>query len=228
MRILLVEDDLLLGDGVRAGLTHYGYAVDWLKDGLSATHALKTDTFDLIVLDLGLPKRTGLQVLQEIRARGTTTPVLILTAHDSIEDRIKGLDSGADDYLTKPFDLDELCARLRALQRRFAARAAPLISYGDLLLDPASHTVSIKGEPVQLPRREFSLLQKLLENVGHVLSRESLAQSLYGWDDSVDSNALEVHIHNLRKKLGANFIRTIRGVGYMAEKEPISEADDSK
>lgn len=219
MRILLVEDDELLGDGVRAGLVHYGYAVDWLKDGQSALHALQYEKFDIIVLDLGLPKVSGLDVLDKIRRAGNNTPVLVLTARDTTQDRVKGLDTGADDYLTKPFDLDELCARLRALQRRFAARAVPHISYNNIVLDPASHSIFVNGEMINMPRREFALLQKLLENVGHVLSRELLTQSLYGWEEDVDSNTLEVHIHNIRKKLGANFIRTIRGVGYMVDKQ---------
>ncbi|CAN5449008.1 response regulator [soil metagenome] len=219
MRVLLVEDDELLGDGVRAGLTQQGYVVDWLKDGLSAIQALRMETFDLIVLDLGLPKAPGMTVLQTLRADGIATPVLILTARETVDDRVKGLDSGADDYLTKPFDLPELCARLRALQRRFSHRADSLLTYGYITLDPASHEVKMKGELVSIPRREFALLQKLLENAGQVLSREQLTQSLYGWEEDVDSNALEVHIHNLRKKLGANLIRTIRGVGYMAERE---------
>lgn len=219
MRILLVEDDDLLGDGICAGLKQYGHAVDWIKDGITASQAFKAEKFDIAVLDLGLPRRSGLEVLKEIRDDGLTLPVLILTARESVEDRIKGLDSGADDYLTKPFDLEELYARLRALQRRFADRANPLILYGQLELDPASHSVKHKGEPVSLPRREFVLLQKLLENIGHVVSRETLGQCLYGWEGDVDSNALEVHIHNLRKKLGNNFIRTIRGVGYMIEKD---------
>lgn len=219
MRILLVEDDELLGDGVRAGLIQNGYTVDWFKDGVSAARALKTETFDIVVLDLGLPKMSGLQVLQDIRSVGIHTPVLILTARESVEDRIKGLDSGADDYMTKPFDLDELCARLRALQRRFLGRAEANIVYGDIVLDPAAHLVTFKNEEINIPRREFALLQKLLENIGHVLSREQLMQSLYGWEEDVDSNALEVHIHNLRKKFGANLIRTIRGVGYMVEKD---------
>jgi two-component system response regulator QseB len=218
MRILLVEDDELLGDGLRAGLVQYGYAVDWLKDGASADQALKTETFDLVVLDLGLPKMVGIQVLQNIRSRGLTMPVLILTARDSIEDRIKGLDSGADDYLTKPFDLDELCARLRALQRRFSARAEPLLAHENISLDPASHTVTLNGDVINVSRREFALLHKLLENAGRVLSREHLTQSLYGWGEDVDSNALEVHIHNLRKKFGQDFIHTIRGIGYMIDK----------
>lgn len=218
MRILLVEDDELLGDGLRTGLIQYGYAVDWLKDGASADQALKTENFDLVVLDLGLPKMPGVQVLQNLRGRGQTMPVLILTARESIEDRVKGLDSGADDYLTKPFDLDELCARLRALQRRFTARAEPLLSHESITLDPASHTVTLNNETINLSRREFALLHKLLENAGRVLSREHLTQSLYGWGEDVDSNALEVHIHNLRKKFGQDFIRTIRGIGYMIDK----------
>jgi two-component system, OmpR family, response regulator QseB len=218
MRILLVEDDELLGDGLRNGLIQYGYAVDWLKDGLSADQALKTETFDLVVLDLGLPKLSGISVLQNLRSRGLTMPVLILTARESVEDRVKGLDSGADDYLTKPFDLDELCARLRALQRRFSSRAEPVLQHETISLDPASHTVTLNGETINVSRREFALLHKLLENAGRVLSREHLTQSLYGWGEDVDSNALEVHIHNLRKKFGQNFIRTIRGIGYMIDK----------
>ncbi len=218
MRVLLVEDDELLGDGLRTGLIQYGYAVDWLKDGLSADQALKTENFELVVLDLGLPKMSGITVLQNLRSRGQTMPVLILTARESIEDRVKGLDSGADDYLTKPFDLDELTARLRALQRRFSSRAEPLIQHDDITLDPAAHTVSLKGELVSVSRREFALLHKLLENAGRVLSREHLTQSLYGWGEDVDSNALEVHIHNLRKKFGQDFIHTIRGIGYMIDK----------
>ncbi len=218
MRILLVEDDELLGDGLRTGLIQSGYTVDWLKDGLSADQALQTENFDIIVLDLGLPKLPGIKVLQNLRARGLTIPVLILTARESIEDRVKGLDSGADDYLTKPFDLGELNARLRALQRRFTDRAVPLIVHENIKLDPAAHTVTMNDEPVNVSRREFALLHKLLENAGRVLSREHLTQSLYGWGEDVDSNALEVHIHNLRKKFGQDFIRTIRGIGYMIEK----------
>ena len=218
MRILLVEDDELLGDGLRTGLVQYGYAVDWLKDGLSADQALRTETFDIVVIDLGLPKISGITVLQNLRSRGQTMPVLILTARESVEDRVKGLDSGADDYLTKPFDLDELCARLRALQRRFSSRAEPLLIHGNITLDPAAHTVMLNNEFVTVSRREFALLQKLLENAGRVLSREHLTQSLYGWGEDVDSNALEVHVHNLRKKFGQHFIHTIRGIGYMVDK----------
>lgn len=218
MRVLLVEDDELLGEGTRKGLQHDGYTVDWVKDGMLADQALKTEKFDLVVLDLGLPKMPGINVLQHLRDRGDTTPVLILTARESVEDRVKGLDTGADDYLTKPFDLHELSARLRALQRRFASRAAPLLVHNDIELDPASHTVNFKGEPTNLSRREFALLHVLLENTGRVLSREHLTQSLYGWGEEVDSNALEVHVHNLRKRFGQEFIRTVRGIGYTIEK----------
>ena len=219
MRILLVEDDELLGDAAKAGLSQYGYTVDWLKDGESAKLALKNESFDLVVLDLGLPKLSGLGLLRDVRASGNPTPVIILTARDTVEDRVKGLDCGADDYLTKPFDMDELTARVRALIRRSSGRADATIHYRNIELDPAAHSVTLDGEEVNVPRREFALLQKLLENSGHVLSREQLMQSVYGWEEDVDSNALEVHIHNLRKKLNATFIRTIRGVGYMIEKE---------
>lgn len=219
MRVLLVEDDELLGDAVRVGLMQFGYAVDWVKDGQTALHVLLSEHFDTVVLDLGLPKRSGLEVLKSIRSKNLPTPVLILTAKESIEDRVKGLDAGGDDYMIKPFDLGELCARIRALQRRTAARAEPTITYKNIVVDPASHVVSVSDEQITISRREFALLQKLLENVGKVLSREQLTQSLYGWGDDIDSNALEVHIHNLRKKFGAGLIRTIRGVGYMVEKE---------
>jgi two-component system response regulator QseB len=220
MRVLLVEDDELLGDGIRTGLKHYGHTIDWVKDGRTANDAItsKYENFDLIVLDLGLPKLSGLEVLRNIREKNIMTPVLILTAHDTIEDRVKGLDAGADDYLTKPFDLDELCARMRALQRRSKSRAKPMIVYGGITLDPASHIVTYKEEAILISRREFALLHKLLENAGRVISREQLNQTLYGWGENIDSNALEVHIHNLRKRFGNDLIRTIRGVGYMVEK----------
>lgn len=218
MRLLLVEDDELLGDAVKTGLTQFGYVVDWLRDGDSARAAIKLESFELIILDLGLPRLSGLNFLQSIRHAGNTTPVIILTARDTVEDRIKGLDSGADDYMTKPFDLNELSARVRALVRRSQGRAESLLHYRNITLDPAAHSVYLDGVMINVPRREFALLQKLLEHNGQVLSREQLMQSMYGWDEDVDSNALEVHIHNLRKKLNANFIRTIRGVGYMVEK----------
>jgi two-component system, OmpR family, response regulator QseB len=219
MRVLLVEDDELLGDGVRNGLTQYNYTVDWVKDGQTAQQAVLSERFDIIVLDIGLPKKSGLEVLKIMRAKNIRTPVVILTARETVEDQVKGLDAGADDYIVKPFDLDALCARMRALQRRTTDRAEPVLTYGAISLDPASHTVHVNGELINISRREFALLQKLLENAGRVLSREHLTSTLYGWGDDVDSNALEVHIHNLRKKFGTKLIRTIRGVGYMVDKE---------
>lgn len=218
MRLLLVEDDELLGDAVKTGLTQFGYVVDWLKDGETAHSVLKSELFELIILDLGLPQLSGLSLLKQIRLEGNQTPVIILTARESVEDRIKGLDSGADDYMVKPFDLNEVSARIRALVRRSQGRADTVLQYKNVVLNPAAHSVTVDNVPVNVPRREFSLLQKLLENSGQVFSREQLMQSIYGWEEDVDSNALEVHIHNLRKKLNADFIRTIRGVGYMAEK----------
>lgn len=218
MRLLLVEDDELLGDAVKTGLAQFGYIVDWLRDGESARSAIKTESFELIILDLGLPKLSGINLLQIIRQDKNTTPVMILTARESVEDRIKGLNSGADDYIIKPFDLNELNARIRALIRRSQGRANTTLQYKNIIIDPAAHSVTLDNVRINVPRREFALLQKLLENSGNVLSRDQLMQSIYGWDEDVDSNALEVHIHNLRKKLNANFIRTIRGVGYMAEK----------
>jgi len=218
MRLLLVEDDELLGDAVKTGLSQFDYIVDWLKDGESAKNALKTESFELIILDLGLPKLSGLSLLQTLRNNGNTTPIIILTARDSIESRVKGLDCGADDYIIKPFDLNELSARIRALVRRSQGRADTTIQFRNVILDPAAHSVMVDNVVINVPRREFSLLQKLLENSGQVLSREQLMQSVYGWDEDVDSNTLEVHIHNLRKKLNADYIRTIRGIGYMIEK----------
>lgn len=218
MRLLLVEDDEALGDAVKTGLTQFSYVVDWLKDGEIAKKILKSELFELIILDLGLPKLSGIKLLQSIRQEGNTTPVIILTARDSVDDRIKGLDSGADDYITKPFDLNELSARIRALTRRSQGRADTEIHYKNIMLDPASHSVTVDNHLINIPRREFALLLKLLENNGQVVTREQLMQSIYSWDDDVDSNTLEVHIHNLRKKLNATFIRTIRGIGYMAEK----------
>lgn len=215
MRVLLVEDDELLADGLRVGLSQDGYTVDWVRDGNSAAAALGSNQFGLVLLDLGLPKRSGLSVLREIRQARLSLPVLILTARDAVEDRIAGLDAGADDYMIKPFDLQELLARLRALRRRQHGRADRVIVHGDLVLDPATHTVTRGGQTILLPRRELALLQALLENCGRVLSKERLADSLYGWDGEVESNALEVHVHHLRRKLGAELIRTIRGVGYL-------------
>jgi two-component system, OmpR family, response regulator QseB len=220
MRLLLTEDDELLGDAVREGLTQFDYIVDWVKDGEAALSAIKSHTFDLIILDLGLPKKlSGLNFLKIIRQEGYKTPVIILTARETVEDRIKGLDSGADDYMIKPFELKELSARIRALVRRSQGRADSVLQYRNIILDPAAHSVFVDEVLINVPRREFALLQKLLEKSGQVLTREVLMDAIYSWDEAVDSNALEVHIHNLRKKLNADFIRTIRGVGYMAVKD---------
>lgn len=218
MRVLIVEDDTLLGDGIRAGLSQQGYAADWVEDGNAAETAMMANQYDLVVLDLGLPKRSGLEVLRDMRAKGMDIPVIILTARDTVEDRVKGLDSGADDYITKPFELDELTARIRALMRRRGGRASPVVEHNNLTVDPASHTVTLGGAPVDVSPREFTILQLLLENCGRVLSRSRLEEGLYAWNDEVESNTVEVHIHHLRKKLGAELIRTIRGVGYIIDK----------
>ena len=216
MRILLVEDDRLLGDGLQAGLTQAGYAVDWLRDGEAAVAALSTESFAAVVLDLGLPKRDGLSVLQWLRGRHDATPVLILTARDQLEDKVRGLDLGADDYVLKPFDLDEVTARLRAVVRRAHGRPEPILTLGEVELNPAARTVMRAGQAVDLTTREFDLLHVLLQNSDRVLTRRSLEEQLTTWNDAVDSNALEVHIHHLRRKLGNALIRTVRGVGYMA------------
>ena len=220
MRVLLVEDDTLLGDGIHTGLAQHGAAIDWVKSGKAAELALEANRYDAMILDLNIPQGDGLTVLQNLRTSGSTLPVLILTARDTIADRVKGLDSGADDYMTKPFDLAELDARLRALIRRSKGRAAPELRHGDLVIDLASLSVTRSNEVIPLSRREFALLHILLENAGKVLSRERLEESLYAWKDEVESNAVEVHIHRIRKKLGSELIRTIRGVGYIVDKSP--------
>lgn len=219
MRVLLVEDDELLGSAVEAGLQQAGYTVDWLRDGNQAVAALYGDEPDLVVLDIGLPGRDGLSVLSEIRTRGSTLPVLILTARDNIDDRIVGLDTGADDYLIKPFDLGELTARLRAIARRRGGRAAPTIKHGELEFDPNTRSISIAGEAVALPAKAVAILEALLERPGIPISRDRIEERLYGWGEGVESNAVEVHIHHLRKKLGRDLIRTIRGLGYMIPKQ---------
>lgn len=218
MRILLAEDDPQLGDGLMVGLRQSGHAVDWVKDGIAAELALKSEEYDLLLLDLGLPRQDGVTVLRQLRARGQTLPVLILTARDAVEDKVAGLDAGADDYLVKPVDLNELAARVRALSRRASGHVLPRLQVGDLEIDPAAHTVCVAGVPVDLAMREYSLLQTLAENAGRVMTRAQLESSLYGWRDEPDSNALEVHIHHLRKKLGAERIRTLRGIGYTMPK----------
>ncbi|OGV35379.1 MAG: DNA-binding response regulator [Legionellales bacterium RIFCSPHIGHO2_12_FULL_35_11] len=219
MRLLLIEDDELLGDALKTGLIQFDFVVDWIKDGQSALLAVSNESFDLIILDLGLPKIPGMNFLKKIREKGISTPILILTARDAIDDRVTGLDSGADDYMTKPCDLNELSARIRALIRRSQGRADAILVYKNITLDPAAHAVTIDNKLIGVPKKEFALLHKLLENIGQVLSKEVLVQSIYSWDDELDSNALEVHIHNLRKKLNPDFIKTIRGVGYLVEKE---------
>jgi two-component system OmpR family response regulator/two-component system response regulator QseB len=217
MRILLVEDDPELGDGLTIGLRQAGFAVDWLRDGHAADLALRDESFDLVVLDLGLPRLSGMEVLNRARDRGQSLPILILTARDATGDKVSGLDAGADDYLVKPIDLDELSARIRALTRRSAGRAAPLLVHGDLAIDRPPTASRWPGRRSNCPAASF-LLQLLLENAGRVLTRSQLEQSLYGWRDEPDSNALEVHIHHLRKKLGSDLIRTLRGVGYTIPK----------
>ena len=214
MRLLLVEDDAMIGEAVQLGLRRQALAVDWVQDVLAAKAALGTESFDLVLLDLGLPKLDGLQVLRWLRGTGSKVPVLILTARDSVSDRIKGLDAGADDYIVKPFDLNELAARVRAVLRRQAGRAENVVEHLGITLDPARHEVTRHGEPVNLSHREFALLEALLERPGQVLSRSQLEERLYGWGEEVESNAVEVHIHNLRKKLGAEYIQNVRGVGY--------------
>ncbi|MDH5516479.1 MAG: response regulator transcription factor [Gammaproteobacteria bacterium] len=219
MRLLLVEDDDLLGEGVELGLRKAGYAVDWVRDGEAASAALSYEDYDLLVLDLGLPKKSGLEVLKDLRDAGDKIPVMILTAMSSIDHRVAGLDAGADDYLTKPFDLPELYARLRALARRHTGRTEAIIEYADIQLNPAAYEVHKAGEKVDVSRREYAVLLNLLENTGRVMSREMLEQTMYGWGEEVGSNAVEVYVHHLRKKLGNDLIRTIRGIGYMIEKE---------
>jgi two-component system response regulator QseB len=219
MRILLAEDDPLLGDGLRAGLRQLGFQVDWVRNGDAAERELRGQAYAAAVLDLGLPLKDGMDVLAAVRRAGITLPVLVLTARDAIPDRIRGLDVGADDYVVKPVDLHELAARLRALVRRAHGRPQERLSAQDVELDPAARTVVKAGEPVTLSTREFDLLQVLMLNTGRVLSREQLEQHLYSWGQEVESNAVEVHIHHLRRKLGPALIQTVRGVGYVLLRE---------
>jgi len=220
VRLLLVEDDRMLGASVQRGLRLEGHAVDWVEDGEAAADALRAEPYDLLLLDLGLPRRGGLEVLRELRRGGERTPVLVLTARDAVADRVAGLDAGADDYLVKPFDLDELNARVRALLRRSSGRAEPVLEVAGLRLDPAAHEVTLDGVPVTLSSREFALLEALLERPGRPMSRTRLEERLYGWGEQVESNAVEVHVHSLRKKLGSRFIQTLRGVGYVVPRAP--------
>jgi two-component system response regulator QseB len=220
MRVLVVEDDRMIAKGLQTALRQDGYAVDGVSDGRSAAEALRASDFDLVLLDLGLPGRDGLDVLRELRARGDATPVIIVTARDDIQNRIAGLDAGADDYIVKPFDLDEVAARMRSVLRRAAGRGDPCIRHRGITLDPVSHAVELDGEPVALSAHEFSVLEALLQRPGSVLSRAQLEDRLYGWDDAVESNAVEVYVHGLRRKLGSDAIRTLRGVGYFIPKDP--------
>ena len=217
MRFLLVEDDPMIGDTLRAALRMEGHAVDWVRDAAAAQSTLASERFDLLLLDLGLPQGSGLDVLRAARARGDSTPVIVLTARDGPGDRVAGLDAGADDYLVKPFDLDELSARIRAVLRRQAGRAEPLLSHAGVTLDPATRQVTQDGQPVLLSAREYAVLELLMQRPGAVLSRAQIEDRLYGWGEEIESNAVSVYVHQLRKKLGPEFIRSMRGVGYFLD-----------
>ncbi len=219
MRLLLVEDDPMIGESVRTGLQQDGFAVDWVQDGRAAELALGTNPYDTLLLDLGLPRKAGLEVLASLRRRGDAIPVLILTARDAVADRVKGLDAGADDYLVKPFDLEELAARVRALLRRKSGRADSVVQVGDLIINPATHEVSLDGKSISLSAREFALIHALAARPGVVFSRAQLEEKLYGWGHEVESNTVEVYVHSLRRKLGADSIRNVRGVGYTVPKQ---------
>jgi DNA-binding response OmpR family regulator len=212
--LLLVEDDRMIGESVRTALRQAGHAVDWVRDGRAAETSLATESFDLVLLDLGLPQRDGIEVLRLLRGRGDRTPVIVVTARDALASRVEGLDAGADDYLVKPFELDELLARMRAVTRRHAGRAEAMIEVGEVVLDAADRRVTRGGEPVALSAREYAVLEALMMRPGAVLSRSQLEDRLYGWADQIESNAVSVYVHQLRRKLGDEFIRTVRGVGY--------------
>ena len=227
MRVLLVEDDESLGEGIRTALRRAAYAVDWLRDGASALAAIRDGGIDLVVLDLGLPRMDGIEVIRAARRAGAQVPILVLSARERAVDRTLGLDVGADDYLGKPFDTHELLARVRALLRRSAGNASPVIRCGALELDPAALSVRWQGRNIDLPRREFALLRVLMENPGRTVSRESAQQRLFGWDEDVASNALDVHVHHLRRKLPAALIRTVRGMGYALDESVAQAAPES-
>lgn len=218
MRLLLIEDDKLLGHGIQAGLRQESCVVDWLQDGIAGEQAWQLETYDAIILDWNLPKKDGVSVLSTMRHQNDSTPVLLLTVRDTLEDKVIGLDSGADDYLVKPFDLEELLARLRALIRRYQGRTTPKIYYADLCLDPAAHTLMQADKLVKLSNKEFLILKKLLENTGKILSKQQLEEALYGWNEEIESNAVEVFIHYLRKKINKKIILTVRGIGYTVPK----------
>lgn len=214
MRILLVEDDVMIGKGICAVLKMAHFTVNWVQDGIEAEHALELENYSLLLLDLGLPRKNGLEILKSLRGRGNTIPVLILTARDAVGERIQGLNSGADDYLVKPFDLDELIARMRALLRRNFGQESNVITYGEITIDTIKHDVKLSGDLINLSAKEFTIFCALMENPGAVLSRDKLEEKLYGWDDEISSNTIQVYIHNLRKKIGGDIIQNVRGVGY--------------
>lgn len=214
MRLLLIEDDPMIGESMEEVLRRENYAVDWVRDGDSGLLALRHDVYDLVLLDLGLPKKQGMQVLRQYRAQGGDVPVLIVTARDITSSRVEGLDSGADDYMVKPFEVDELLARIRALLRRGKVANQAVVSYRGLRMDMAGHVVSLDGVALNLPAREFALLRALLDTPGRVVSKRQLEESIYGWGEEIESNTIDVYIHHLRKKLGSGFIQNIRGVGY--------------
>jgi two-component system OmpR family response regulator/two-component system response regulator QseB len=219
MRLLLVEDDRMIGESLRQALRLEGHAVDWVYDAEAADATLAAERFDLLLLDLGLPRGSGLDVLKRLRSRGDRVPAIVITARDALEDRVAGLDAGADDYVVKPFELDELTARMRAVLRRHAGRAQPVLEHGGVTLDPATREVTQDGKPVLLSAREFAVLEALMQRPGAVLSRAQLEDRLYGWGDAVESNAVSVYVHQLRRKLGAQYIRSMRGVGYFLDRD---------
>lgn len=219
MRLLLVEDDAMIGETLLQVLRAEHYAVDWVRDGSMADEALRSEQYDVVLLDLGLPKRDGLEVLRALRARRDTVPVLVATARDAVGDRIAGLNAGADDYVVKPYDIDELLARVRALLRRSAGRGEPVFEHKGVSLNPTTREAKVNGQPVSLSAREWAVLEPLLARPGAVLSRAQLEEKLYSWKDEISSNAVEVYIHNVRKKLGSELIQTVRGLGYVVPKE---------
>jgi two-component system response regulator QseB len=223
MRVLLVEDDTMIGAAVHSGLRHEGFAVDWVRDGEAAERSVLAERFDAVLLDLGLPRSNGIEVLRKMRARGDATPVLIVTAQDEVAERVRGLDAGADDYLVKPFEFAELAARIRALLRRRAGRATPVIEHRGVALDPATQRVTQNGKDVALSPREFALLALLMDRPGALLSRTQIEERLYGWGEEIESNAVDVHVHALRRKLGADLIQTVRGVGYRVAAQSLSQ-----
>ncbi|HAA47044.1 MAG TPA: DNA-binding response regulator [Synergistaceae bacterium] len=218
MRLLVVEDDEMIGEEIKTGLSRRGYTVDWVQDLESAAMALDLENFMLVVLDLGLPDGSGLELLQTLRAKRRQLPVIILTAWDAVQDRIRGLDCGADDYMVKPFELEELSARIRALTRRSRGEGTPIIRFGDLAVNPADMRVFRNESPLRLSRSEYTLLMTFLQNIGKILTEQELETALYGWEKGIESNAVQVHIHNLRKKIGPGIIKNIRGFGYLMEK----------